>query len=354
MANHGPDTRVAQREEETMETVVHVKGLTKRFRTRVKREGLGASVAGLLRPQYREVEAVRGIDFAIVKGELLAFIGPNGAGKSTTIKLITGILHPDAGAIDVLGMNPHRQRKALAYRIGTVFGQKSQLWHHLPPADSFHLLGSIYDLSRRDTQKRIDFLTEVFEVGEFMDQPVRKLSLGQRIRCEIAGSLIHDPEILFLDEPSIGLDVVVKQRIRDLIKRINEERRVTIFLTSHDAGDIEKICRRAMVINHGTIVWDGTVKEMKYSLLNKRVLAVKMDGPAEISLEGVQVLKQKDYSMKLEVDLAVQNTEAVITELMRQSSIQDITISSTPMEEVISHIYGTTGRAPAGPGGGDP
>ncbi|MBU8914073.1 MAG: ATP-binding cassette domain-containing protein [Spirochaetales bacterium] len=322
-----------------MAPAVTVKGLSKHFRTKVKQAGVAASVRGIFRPGYKEIDAVAGIDFQIEAGEILAFIGPNGAGKSTTIKLITGILYPDAGEIDVLGLNPHRQRRELAYRIGTVFGQKSQLWFHLPPIDSFHLLGTIYDLSRTQTQHRIDFLTEVFELSEFMDQPVRKLSLGQRIRCEMAGSLIHEPEILFLDEPSIGLDVVVKQRIRDLIKRINEERGVTIFLTSHDAGDIEKICRRAMVINHGAIVWDGTVNEMKYSLLNQRILAVRMDGPAEVRTPGARVLKRKDHSMKIQIDLDTTRTETVIAELMKQSSIEDITISATPMEEVITHIY---------------
>ena len=328
-----------------MEPIVQVNELTKSFTMRVKQNGLRASIAGLVRPERRTIDAVRGIDFAIEPGEVVAFIGPNGAGKSTTIKLITGILYPDAGSVRVMGMDPHRQRKALAYRIGTVFGQKSQLWFHLPPADSFRLLGTIYDLSTAETTKRIDFLTEVFEIGEFIDQPVRKLSLGQRIRCEIAGSLIHSPRVLFLDEPSIGLDVVVKQRIRDLIARINTEEQVTVFLTSHDAGDIEKICRRAIVINHGSIVWDGTVKEMKYSFLNRRIVEVKMDGPATVSLPGVTVLKQREYSMKIEVDLAVSSAERVISELLRQSSIQDITISSAPMEEVITHIYERTGRA---------
>ena len=330
-----------------MAPVVTVRGLSKQFRTRVKPAGLAASVRGIFRPQHKTIEAVAGIDFQIEAGEILAFIGPNGAGKSTTIKLITGILYPDAGEIDVLGLNPHRQRRELAYRIGTVFGQKSQLWFHLPPIDSFHLLGTIYDLSKTQTQRRIDFLTEVFELSEFMDQPVRKLSLGQRIRCEMAGSLIHEPEILFLDEPSIGLDVIVKQRIRDLIKRINEERGVTIFLTSHDTGDIEKICRRAMVINHGTIVWDGTVNEMKYSLLNQRILAVRMDGPAEVRTPGAKVLKRKDHSMKIQVDLDTTRTETVIAELMDQSSIEDITISAAPMEEVITHIYQSGHGGPA-------
>lgn len=322
-----------------MPAAVKVTGLTKRFRTRVKQEGLGASVRGVFRPEYRTIEAVGGIDFEIGPGEIMAFIGPNGAGKSTTIKLITGILHPDGGNASVLGLNPHHERRRLAYHIGTVFGQKSQLWFHLPPADSFQLLGTIYDVPRKTVQKRIGFLTEVFELSAFMDQPVRKLSLGQRIRCEIAASLIHEPKILFLDEPSIGLDVVVKQRIRELIKRINEERGVTIFLTSHDAGDIEKICRRAMVINHGRIVWDGSVNDMRYSLLNHRVLAVRMDGEAEVKTRGATILKRKRNSMKIEVDVSLTRVETVIAELMKQASIEDITISSTPMEEVIRHIY---------------
>lgn len=329
-----------------MKTVVAVDHLTKNFRIRSKHPGLRGSFRALIRPEFREVEAVRDVSFEITAGEVVAFVGPNGAGKSTTIKLITGILFPDSGTVRVLGLNPHEDRIRLAYSIGTVFGQKSQLWYHLPPSDSFYLLGTIYDMSPEQTRKRIDFLTRVFEISDLMDQPVRKLSLGQRIRCEMAASLMHEPQILFLDEPSIGLDVVVKQRIRDLIARINEESGVTIFLTSHDAGDIEKICRRAMVINHGEIVWDGTVKEMKYSLLNKRVVEVKMEGPATVNLPGVRVVKQKAYSLKLEVDLSVATTEQVIAVLMRQSSILDITISSTPMEEVISHIYESTKAGP--------
>lgn len=327
-----------------MGTVVQVQRLKKSFRIKTKRDGLSGSARALFRPEYRTIEAVRSIDFEVDRGEVLAFIGPNGAGKSTTIKLITGILHPDAGSIGVLGLSPHRDRRALAYRIGTVFGQKSQLWFHLPPTDSFLLLGTIYDIETRELRRRIEYLTEVFELEDFVDQPVRKLSLGQRIRCEIAASLLHKPEILFLDEPSIGLDVVVKQRIRDLIGRVNEEEGVTIFLTSHDTGDIEKICRRAMVINHGVIVWDGTVKEMKYSLLNQRVVDVKMDGPAEIEIPGVEVVKRKAYSLKLRVDLGRASTEAVIAALMKQSSILDINITSTPMEEVISHIYAQTAK----------
>ena len=322
-----------------MNSAIHVEGLTKVFRTRVKSAGLGGAVRGIFRPEFSQVRAVDDISFEVERGDILAFIGPNGAGKSTTIKLITGILSPGEGTISVLGMNPHRDRKRLAYRIGTVFGQKSQLWYHLPPSDSFSLLGSIYDVPEAVVRKRIAELSEAFEIGNLLDTPVRKLSLGQRIRCEIAASLIHDPEILFLDEPSIGLDVVVKQRIRDLILRINRERGTTIFLTSHDAGDIEKICRRALVINEGKLVWQGSIKEMKYSLLNRRVISVKVDDKFAIGMEGVKVLKQKEYSAKLEIDLGRTSLESVIQEIMRKNSIQDITISSVPMEEVISMIY---------------
>lgn len=322
-----------------MDAATHVHELSKRFHVRTKQEGLAASLRAIARPTYREINAVNSITFSVEPGKVLAFIGPNGAGKSTTIKLITGILYPDADDISVLGLNLHQDRRRLAYEIGTVFGQKSQLWFNLPPADSFQLRGSVYDMPRAEVRARVEFLTKVFGIGDLLDQPVRKLSLGQRIRCEMVASLIHCPRILFLDEPSIGLDVVVKQRIRDLIGTVNREEGVPIFLTSHDAGDIEKICRRAMVINHGRIVWDGSVKEMKYSLLNRRVVDVKMDGPAAIEMPGVRVVKRKEYSLKIEVDPSAASTEEVITNLMRQSSIQDITISSTPMKEVISHIF---------------
>ena len=292
-----------------------------------------------MKPQYTEVRAVDAISFEVAQGDILAFIGPNGAGKSTTIKLITGILYPNGGTIEVLGKDPHRARRHLAYRIGTVFGQKSQLWYHLPPADSFRLLGSIYDVPERELKQRIKSLKETFDIGDYFDVPVRKLSLGQRIRCEIAASLLHEPEILFLDEPSIGLDVVVKQRIRDLILEINRQRGTTIFLTSHDASDIEKICKRALVINKGKLVWQGSIKDMKYSLLNRRIIDVKVDNTFAIDMEGVKILKQKGYAAKLEIDLTTTRLEPVIQEILKKNSIQDIAISSTPMEEVISLIY---------------
>ncbi len=204
--------------------------------------------------------------------------------RPTAIKLLTGILRPDAGRIDVFGVDPQRDRRRLAYRIGTVFGQKSQLWFDLPPLDSFRLLAAIYDVDRRTAARRIEELAAVFEIGDLLEQPVRKLSLGGRIRCEAAASLTHRPEIVFLDEPTIGLDVVVKQRLRDLIRRINAEDGVTVFLTSHDVGDIEKIRRRAIVINRGAIVRDDAVKAIEYSLGGRRIIDLKLDSPLAIDI----------------------------------------------------------------------
>ena len=324
-----------------MGTVIRTAGLQKSFRIRVKNPGLKASAGALLKPQWKKTEAVSNLDLEVERGEMLALIGPNGAGKSTTIKMLTGILYPDSGEIDVLGLNPHTDRKRLAYKIGTVFGQKSQLWFHLPPSDTFNLLGTIYGIPRREAGKRIGYLSEAFDITDFMDVPTRKLSLGQRIRCEIAAGLIHEPEILFLDEPSIGLDVVAKKRLRELIRRINEDSGVTVFLTSHDAGDIESLGRRAVVIDEGRTVWEGTVKDLKYSLLNTRIIDVKFaePGPCAPAMEGVTVLKEREWSLKLEVNLDSIDTASVINTITGSHPVADITVAATPLEDIIARIY---------------
>ena len=198
------------------------------------------------------------------------FLGPNGAGKSTTIKMLTGILHPTSGEAKVLGLTPWREREKLAFRIGAVFGQKSQLWYHLPPIDTFDLISRIYELNRSDYLTRRDDLIDRFELGPYLHTPVRKLSLGERMRCEIAGSFLHRPQLLFLDEPTIGLDVVVKQRIRELIRELNRDEGTTVFLTSHDAGDMEELCSRAVVIHHGGILLDAPVDRLKREVLNRK------------------------------------------------------------------------------------
>ena len=245
--------------------VIETENLSKTYRARVKGEGLGASVRALVRPEWKNIEAVKNISLTVTRGEILAFIGPNGAGKSTFIKMLCGILSQTDGKISVLGMSPQRDRRKLAMRIGCVFGQKSQLWLHLPALDSFTLLAAIYEIPDEIKKQRVDELTEIFGLGEFITTPVRKLSLGQRVRAEVAASLLHEPELLFLDEPTIGLDVVVKQAIRELILKQNKERGTTVFLTSHDPSDVENLCRRAIVIDHGRIMLDSTVAEIKDS-----------------------------------------------------------------------------------------
>lgn len=245
--------------------VIEVKDLKKQFKVKEKEKGIKGSLKSILKPKYKEINAVNNISFEIEKGEMLAFIGPNGAGKSTTIKMLTGILYPTSGEINVMGLNPSKFRKKLAYKIGTVFGQKEQLWTHLTPYDNFKFFGAIYDLKDSEIETRIEELKKTFDLDEFINTPVRNLSLGQRIRCEIVASLIHKPDILFLDEPTIGLDPVVKQNIRKLIKKMNKELGTTIFLTSHDVGDIEKLCKRVIIINHGKMILDDLVENLKYS-----------------------------------------------------------------------------------------
>lgn len=324
---------------------IQVYDLKKDFKVKLKQPGLKGSLQSLYAPEYKVVEAVKGVTFNVEQGETVAFIGPNGAGKSTSIKMMTGILHPTAGKMEVLGLDPIKYRKKLAFRIGSVFGQKSQLWFHLPPLDTFMLLGKIYEIPDNQLKKRVKDLIDIFEIDDLMHTPVRKLSLGQRIRCEIAASLLHKPEIIFLDEPTIGLDVVVKQKIRDLIKTVNKEEGTTIFLTSHDAGDIEQLCKRVMIINHGEMVLDETVKNLKYNYLAKKLVSIKYTSPVVLEKDYGHVIKNKGYAIKIEVDTKRDSIEGVISELMKLGEVVDITIQDAPLEEIISDIYRQRGRS---------
>ena len=322
-----------------MEKVVEVTDLTKNFKTKVKKSGLKESFKSCIHPIYKDVKAVQDISFSVDKGEILAFIGPNGAGKSTTIKMMTGILYPSHGTVNVLGLIPWKSRKKLSYKIGSVFGQKSQMWFHLPPEDSFELMGDIYELDRMEYKQKLKELVKRFQLEEFMHQPVRKLSLGQRIRCEIAVSLIHSPEILFLDEPTIGLDVVVKNQIRELIKDLNKRNQLTVFLTSHDVGDVEKLCRRVIVIDHGKLILHSTVNELKHDYLQTKILSLKLEDVYIPKLLGVTILKQKGTGLKLEVDTTQCTLQHIIDDIIKNTTIVDMMISETPMEEIIETIY---------------
>ena len=319
--------------------VITVKNLSKDFKVKLKEKGLKGSLKSLVKPKYKIVKAVKNISFSVEKGEMIAFIGPNGAGKSTSIKMMTGILFPNKGEIDVLGLDPKKNRKQLAYEIGCVFGQKEQLWTHLTPYDNFKFFGAIYDIPDSRVEKKIEELSLLFELEEFINTPVRNLSLGQRIRCEIVASLIHEPKILFLDEPTIGLDPVVKENIRVLIKRMNKEYKTTVVLTSHDVSDIEKLCKRVIIVNKGQIVLDDTMENLKYHYLNKKIIDVKMKDKVNLDeVEGINIVKDKDYNLKLEVDLKKKSISDAI-KLLNTDNIIDINISNVPLEQIISNIY---------------
>lgn len=322
-----------------MTKIIEIKHLSKMFKIKEKEKGFKGSLKSIIKPKYRLKKAVNNINLSIDKGEIIAFIGPNGAGKSTTIKMLTGILCPSSGGAMVSGINPAKQRKKLAYKIGTVFGQKEQLWTHLTPYDNFKFFGAIYDLKDYEIEKRIKELNDTLELNDFINTPVRNLSLGQRIRCEIAASLIHKPEILFLDEPTIGLDPVVKENIRVLIKRMNKEFGTTIFLTSHDVGDIEKLCKRVIIINDGKVVLDDSMSNLKYNYLNKKIIEVKMKEKVNLSDEdGITVLKDKGYGLKLSIDVSKKSVSDVI-KMLDTDKIIDINISNEPLENIIANIY---------------
>lgn len=324
---------------------IRVNGLTKQFRQKRKAEGLAGSLRSLFKPDYAEKTAVHPLDFEVEAGDFVAFLGPNGAGKSTTIKMLTGILHPTAGHAQVLGLCPWKERGKLAYRIGSVFGQKSQLWYHLPPGDTFDLMSRIYELDAADYRRRRAELVERFGLAPYMEVPVRKLSLGERMRCEIAAALLHRPGIVFLDEPTIGLDVVVKQTIRDLLREMNETENITVFLTSHDSGDIEQLCRRAMVIHHGRLVLDASVHELKRLYLTRKTIELQLKGePEQMAFPGVELLASGGSRLKLSVDTSVTSIEQVLAHIVARCRLDDVTIEDPPMEEVIAHIYANAGR----------
>ena len=322
-----------------MSEIIKIKNLSKTFKVKIKGKGFKESIKSIFKPKYKEVKAVKNLNLSVEKGEIIAFIGPNGAGKSTTIKMLTGILCPSKGTVEVLGKDPFKDRKSLSYEIGTVFGQKEQLWMHLSAYDNFKYFGAIYDIPESVVERKIKSFEEIFEISDFINTPVRNLSLGQRIRCEIIASLIHEPKILFLDEPTIGLDPVVKENIRTLIKRMNKEFKTTIFLTSHYVGDIEKLCKRVVIINNGTLAFDDSMENLKYHYLNKKIIDAKMKEKINLDdEEGIKILKDKGYNLKLEVDLKKKSISEALKKL-DIDKVLDINISNIPLEEIIKEIY---------------
>jgi ABC-2 type transport system ATP-binding protein len=325
-----------------------VSNLSKKFTFPLKKDSSGW-IKNLFAPEIREVVAVNGISFTVARGERIAFIGPNGAGKSTTIKMLTGILFPTSGEVSILGLDPTQDRKKLTYRIGTVFGQRSQLLPNLPLKDSLEFFGVMYDLPDTKIQERIAELTELFDLGSFIDQPVRKLSLGQRMRGEVAASLIHRPEIILLDEPTIGLDVVAKKALRDLLLKINQEEGTTIFLTSHDVGDIESLCDRTIVINHGAIIKDLPTEDLARSFVFEKYIdlipTTKFKDFRDLP-QGVTYLTQTPNKITVRVDVNKTSVKESLKEMLDMFDVADVDVYNADLESVIRHIYekDTTGN----------
>ena len=309
---------------------VETRALSKSFRT-----GRGR--------KSREVLAVSHIDLRVDAGERLAYIGPNGAGKSTSIKMLTGILHPTAGTATVLGMVPWRERRQLTRCIGTLFGQRSQLWSELSSNETFRMLGAIYGLERPAVQRRVAELGELLDASDLYDMPVRSLSLGQRMRCELSACLLHEPSVLFLDEPTIGLDLLAKQRFRELLVQLNAERGITIFLTSHDVADIEQVAQRAVVINHGSVIYDDLVSAMRRTLLSIKVVEATLSGPLDLGRldgrPGLTVLEHTASGLRAEVDVSRLGVRELLDHLLAYDAVTDITVTDPPLETVIAEIY---------------
>lgn len=318
-----------------------VAGLSKIFSFPVKNSDAGWA-KNLFFPDTREITAVHNVSFSVKPGERIAFIGPNGAGKSTTIKMLTGILFPTSGSISVLGLDPTKDRKKLAYRIGTVFGQRSQLLPNLPITDSFEFFGVMYGMSEESIKSRIAELVQLFDLTSFMDQPVRKLSLGQRMRAEVAASLIHRPEIIFLDEPTIGLDVIAKKALRDLLVEINKKERVTIFLTSHDVGDIESLCDRTIVINHGTVINDLPTKELSRAFAYEKhidlIPKTSFVNFPELPVGSTYFLQSRD-KITVTVDINKLSVQEALKKLLEHFDVDDVDVYNTELETTIRHIY---------------
>ena len=330
---------------ELMPGIVEVDDLVKEFRTFERREGLRGAVADLFRRAYHTLRAVDRISFEIRPGEMVGYIGPNGAGKSTTIKMLTGILVPTSGDVHTNGFIPWKDRARYTRTIGVVFGQRTQLWWDIAVVESFRLLKKIYEVSDADYTARMKHFDEILELGRYLHTPVRKLSLGQRMRCDVAAAMLHNPPLVFLDEPTIGLDIVAKENIRAFLREVNREYGVTMLLTTHDLSDIEELCARLMIIDHGRLLFDGGLNELKQQYWRER--AIKLDVKDrdqaavmdELELRGVSCQQVTDLTYRLSYSPDDWSTAALIREVLNRVEVRDIAIEEQPIEEVVRRIY---------------
>lgn len=324
--------------------MIHVSHVQKNFKKIIKEPGLLGAMKSLVKPEYQTFEAVKDLSFDVPKGQIMGFIGANGAGKSTTIKMLTGILTPSSGFCQINGKIPQENRQDYVKDIGVVFGQRTQLWWDLALQETYTVLKEIYQVPEKEFRKRMDFLNETLELNEFIKDPVRTLSLGQRMRADIAASLLHQPKVLFLDEPTIGLDVAVKDNIRKAISQINKEEETTIILTTHDLSDIENLCDRIFMIDKGQEIFDGTVDQLKTTFGKMHTLEFDLaPGQAQkkLSYEGLTdiVVKQDSNHLTVQYDATRYQTADLIQKTMAQLYIRDVAIKEADMEDIIRRFY---------------
>ncbi|WP_018131557.1 ABC transporter ATP-binding protein [Effusibacillus pohliae] len=322
--------------------IIEVSHLRKEFKRLIPKKGPFASIRNLWNTNYTVHTAVKDISFTIDKGELVGYIGPNGAGKSTSIKMLTGILLPTSGDIRVAGLVPYKQRKQHAKNIGVVFGQKTQLWWDIPPIESYRVLKTIHKIPDDRYRRNLDLFRELLDLHEFEHTPVRQLSLGQRMRADLAAALLHDPEILFLDEPTIGVDVLAKEKLRSFIREINLNRKVTVLLTTHDMTDIEKLCSRVMIIDDGRILYDGSIDNLKHQFGGERTLVIELEDeldPAGLHLPQARLVRQEGSRIWLSFDKDKVSASQLMLELARTHRIRDLTVEEPEIESVVRQIY---------------
>jgi ABC-2 type transport system ATP-binding protein len=320
--------------------IIDVNEVTKMYRQYKRFPGVLGSVRSLFTQQYLEEIAVQDISFSIEEGEAVGYLGPNGAGKSTMIKMMTGILVPTSGEMRVLGETPHEARKRNSEQIGVVFGQRSQLWWDLPVMDSFDLHKYVYKLSDTQYRKNLAFCTELLSLSSFINKPVRQLSLGQRMRVEIAMALLHEPKILFLDEPTIGLDVMAKDQIREFLRTVNREKKVTILLTTHDMKDIETICPRMIVVNKGSLVYDGSIDNLRSKLGNERRVVIDFrTDPGPIKTPGMTLIQDEGLRKILLFEQSGTTVFDVISQIAARYPVEDASVEGADIDSVIRRLY---------------
>ena len=321
--------------------IIKAEDLRKVFKVNCRdKSGIGASVKSLLNREYKLVEAISKISFHIMQGEIHGLIGPNGAGKSTTIKILSGVLYPTSGAADVMGYTPWQDREKLVKKIGVVFGQKSQLWWDLPAIDAFHLNKMVYDIPEKTYKENLEYFVSILKLEDIVNKPVRQLSLGERMKCEFVCALLHEPPLVILDEPTIGLDIYSKEAIRTFIKKVYKEKGITFIVTTHDLGDIEDLCERITVINNGTITFDDSLESLKTYFAKKKIIDMKFS--KAIKREDIQEYSLKSFneiSASVEINLETSNLREEVYRMWGKLPVIDLNINNISIEEVIKSIY---------------